>query len=127
MSDAESGRPPGQGQGAAALQILFKQGLKLHRQGNSRTPSAFTVEVLQRQPDHVDALYLLGLIAAHTRRTEQAVELFSKAIKLNEEMAAAHNELANALLSLKRPDQALTSYDRAIALKPDYAEAYRNR
>ena len=28
---------------------------------------------------------------------------------------------------LKRHDEALASYDKAIALKPDYAEAYNNR
>ena len=28
---------------------------------------------------------------------------------------------------LKRSDDALASYDKAIALKPDYAEAYNNR
>ncbi len=31
------------------------------------------------------------------------------------------------LRNLKRPEDALASYDRAIALKPDYAEAYYNR
>ena len=29
--------------------------------------------------------------------------------------------------ALKRLDEALTSYDKAIALKPDYAEAFTNR
>ena len=28
---------------------------------------------------------------------------------------------------LKRHEEALASYDKAIALKPDYAEAYNNR
>ena len=30
-------------------------------------------------------------------------------------------------MDLKRPEEALASYDKAIALKPDYAEAYNNR
>ena len=30
-------------------------------------------------------------------------------------------------MDLKRPEEALASYDKAIALKPDYAEAYSNR
>ena len=30
-------------------------------------------------------------------------------------------------MDLKRPAEALASYDRAIALKPDYAEAHSNR
>ena len=32
-----------------------------------------------------------------------------------------------ALQDLKRPAEALASYDKAIALKPDFAEAYNNR
>ena len=31
------------------------------------------------------------------------------------------------LRALKRPTEALASYDKAIALKPDYAEAHNNR
>jgi tetratricopeptide (TPR) repeat protein len=34
---------------------------------------------------------------------------------------------ANALKDLKRLDEAIRSYDRAIALKPDFAEAHCNR
>ena len=30
-------------------------------------------------------------------------------------------------MDLKRSEEALASYDKAIALKPDYAEAYNNR
>ncbi len=30
-------------------------------------------------------------------------------------------------MDLKRPEDALASYDRAIALKPDFAGAYSNR
>ena len=39
----------------------------------------------------------------------------------------AHNNRGNALGDLKRPAEALASYDKAIALKPDYAEAYWNQ
>ena len=31
------------------------------------------------------------------------------------------------MLDLKQPQAALESYDRAIALRPDYAEAFNNR
>ena len=39
----------------------------------------------------------------------------------------AYNNRAAALLDLKRAEEALTSCDRAIALKPDFALAYNNR
>ena len=44
-----------------------------------------------------------------------------------QDVAAAHSDLGKALLDLNRLEDALASYDRAIALKPDYAGAYINR
>ena len=123
-SDAQ---PQAQKPATAALQAKLDQGMALHRQGNLAEAERCYEEVLQRQPDHFDALHLLGIIARQTRRTERAVELIKKAIGLNPNVAVAHNNLGNALRDLKRPAEALASYDRAITLKPDYAEAHNNR
>ncbi|MGZ4990281.1 MAG: tetratricopeptide repeat protein, partial [Methylobacter sp.] len=41
--------------------------------------------------------------------------------------ALAFFDHANKLYELKRFDDAVASYDRAIDRKPDYAEAYNNR
>src|SRR5262249_30347374 len=40
--------------------------------------------------------------------------------------AETFNNRGNTLQELKRFDEALASYDKAIALKPDYAEALNN-
>jgi len=41
--------------------------------------------------------------------------------------AGLHNNRANALLGLKRFEDAIESYDTAIALSPHYPDAYSNR
>ena len=112
---------------AMTLQAKLNQGVMLHRQGNLADAERCYGQVLRWQPNHFDALHLLGVIACQTRRTERGVELIKKAIGLNPQVAEAHNNLGNAFRDLKRPVEALASYDRAIALKPDYAEAYNNR
>ena len=126
---AETGDAQSQAQkpAAAALQAKLNQGMALHRQGNLAAAERCYGEVLQRQPDHFDALHLLGVIARQTRRTEQGVELIERAIGFNPNVAEAYNNLGNALRDLKRPVEALASYDRAIALKPDFAEAHWNQ
>ena len=127
MPETDDAQPQAQKLAAAALQAKLNQGMALHRQGKLADAERCYGEVLQRQPDHFDALHLLGVIAHQTRQTERGVELIKRAIGLNPKVAAAHNNLGNALMDLKRSAEALASYDKAIALKPDFAEAHYNR
>src|SRR5215472_17230424 len=120
-------RPQVQASVAAALQAKLKEAVAFHQQGKLADAERIYREILQRQPNHFDALHLLGVIAAQTRRTELAVELIGKAIGINAKVADAHSNRGNALRDLKRFEEALASYDRALAFKPDYAEAYSNR
>ena len=39
--------------------------------------------------------------------------------------AEAYNSRGTAPRDLKRPEEALASYDKALAIKPYYAEAYK--
>ena len=84
-------------------------------------------QVLKAQADHFDALHLLGILTAQTRRTPEAAALLASAVAANPHDAAAHSNRGNALQALRRLDEALASYDRALKLKPDFAEAHCNR
>src|SRR6516165_6911580 len=127
MPETGDAQPQAQNPAATVLQAELNQGMDLHRQGKLADAECCYGEVLQRQPNHFDALHLLGVIALQTRRTEQGVELIKRAIGLNPKVAAAHSNLGNALRDLKRPEEALASCDKAIALKPDYAVTHSNR
>ncbi len=56
-----------------------------------------------------------------------AIELISKAIQQNGNIPYYHISCGLALQSLRRVDEALESYDRALAIEPDNAEALNNR
>jgi tetratricopeptide (TPR) repeat protein len=127
MPKTGGARPQVQNPAAVSLQDKFMQGVALHQQLKLADAERIYIEVLQRQPNHFDALHLLGVVAIQTKRTVRGIELITKAIGLNAKVAAAHSNLGNALRELKRPEDALASYDRAIALKPDNAETYYNR
>src|SRR5580704_5324713 len=127
MPDTRHARLQAQDTAAVAVHAKFNQALALHQQGKLADAARIYSEVLQQQPNHFDALHLLGVIAVQTKKTELAVELITKAVRLNANVAAAHSNLGIALLHLKRPAEALASYDAAIALKPDFAEAHYNR
>jgi protein O-GlcNAc transferase len=110
-----------------ALGEKLKLGMSLYQQDKLAEAEQVFQEVLHQQPDHFDALHLLGVIAIQTRHTERAVELIRQAIRLNANVAAAHNNLGRALLDLKCPMEALASFDKAVALEPDFATAHSNR
>jgi protein O-GlcNAc transferase len=96
-------RPQTRSPAAAALQAKFNQAVALHQQGRLPEAERIYQEVLRQQPNHFDALHLLGVMAVQTRQTERGIELIAKAIKQNKNVAAAHGNLANALMELKRP------------------------
>jgi protein O-GlcNAc transferase len=110
-----------------ALQTRFKQGVALYQQGKLVDAERISAQVLRQQPNHFDALHLLGVIAVNTQRMQRAVDLISKAIGLNTMVAEAHFNLGFALSALQRPADAVASFDKAIALQPDHAVAHNAR
>jgi tetratricopeptide (TPR) repeat protein len=104
----------------------LRRGLAFHQQGRLADAERIYGEVVQHTPNHFDALHLLGVIAYQNRDYERAVQLISKAISINPNVASAYSNRGNAFKGLGRLEEALASYDGAIALKPD-SEDYYNR
>src|SRR5207344_2139835 len=75
--------------------------------------------ILQGQADNFHALFLLGIVAGQTQRLPEAVELLTRAVTVDPDHADAHYNRGVALGRLGRHAEALASYDRALALRPD--------
>lgn len=97
-----------------------------HQQGKLAEAEQLYQEILETDPNHFDALHLLGAAAYQTRRYERAAALIARAIGVNATLAEAHSNLGNALKALNRLDEAIDSYDKAIDLRPNFAEALYN-
>ena len=93
-----------------------------------RTIESETVcrEILQGDPQHFDALYLLGIIRLQAGRHEEAIELIRSALAQNPSDAAAHNCLGDAYLSIGDTGNARIQYKAATTLDPDFSEAFNN-
>jgi len=83
--------------------------------------------ILGSQADHFDALSLLGVITAQTKRLQEAADLFRRAVASRPHDVAAATNLSKVLTDLQRFDEALESYERLLQLKPDYAEGHNSR
>jgi tetratricopeptide (TPR) repeat protein len=82
---------------------------------------------LAAEPEHAEALHLLGLVFYQTGRLTEADGLIGRSLALVPDNAAALNNHGLVLCDLQRPAEALRCFDRALALAPDFAEAHCNR
>ena len=109
-------------------QVTIQQTLNLamqhHRAGRLPEAERLGRQILAQQPNHAQALHLLGVIAAQLGSPGAAADLIRQAIALSPNDAEAHYHLGDALMDNGRPDEAIAAYRKAIALRPNYAEAY---
>ena len=111
--------------GNDASQII-EVAIQHHQNGQLEQAEKLYRQVLQINPDHVDACHLLGIVLAQKGKNEAAVECLQKSLRLNPEFAEAHSNLGNTFRAMGQYDNAIASFEKAILFKPDYAEAYNN-
>lgn len=104
----------------------IRNALAHHQAGRLPQAEAIYRQVLQAQPDHPDALHLLGMIAFQIGRPDVAAEFVEKAIRVHPSDPAYHQDFGNVLEALGRPGDALASYRKALALAPDDADTHFN-
>jgi protein O-GlcNAc transferase len=109
-----------------SVPTLLQQALLHHHAGRWREAEALYQEILLAQPDHPDALHLLGMVAHQAGRHDTAADLIGRAILVKPAEAMYHNNLGMALGSQGRLDAAAESFRRALLHKPAYARAHYN-
>ena len=101
-------------------------GLEHHAAGRLDEADALYREVLGAEPDNIDALHFLGVVAFQRGDPARAVELISQALSRNAANAPACNNLALALAALGRKAEALRRTLEALAVQPGYGDALTN-
>ena len=105
---------------------LLQNGLAHQQAGRLQEAKTVYQSILKAQPQHPDALHLLGLIAHKSGEYDVAVDLIEKAIKINPTVSEFYNNCGGAYRALRKNDIAITCYEQALAIKPDSAEAHYN-
>jgi protein O-GlcNAc transferase len=111
---------------AAGVADLFEAAVAHHQSGRSTEAEACYRRVLAAQPDHADALHLLGAIAQQAGRHDAAVDLISQAIRRNGKNPFYFCNLGLALRDLGMVDESIAACREAVRIKPDLAEAHTN-
>jgi tetratricopeptide (TPR) repeat protein len=105
---------------------MFAAALQNHRQRRMAEAEGLYRQVLAVDPNHVDALHMLGVLAYQAGRPEAAVDLIGRAIGLYGENASFHNNIGEALRYLGRLDEASAHFTKATELDPSAAESHMN-
>jgi tetratricopeptide (TPR) repeat protein len=101
-------------------------GLQEHQRGLVAEAARRYRNVLRAQPDHPDALHLLGVVAHQQGDHRQAAECIGRAVTLSPGNAVYHANLAEAYRGLGHLDRAADCCRTALRLQPRSAEAANN-
>jgi len=105
----------------------FDIALEHHQSGRLTDAEALYKKILQVDPEHPGALYLLGGIAYQNGNYEFAFELVDKVIRDEPNDPDALHLLGSIAFKLDRQPFALELIERALALNPQYIQAHYSR
>ena len=97
-----------------------------HAAGRLAEAEAICRGIVGAQPDHADALHLLGMLAYESGELLAARTLIARAIALQPNAANFHNNLGLVLEAEGRGEDALLAFGAALQIRPDFAEAHAN-
>ena len=92
------------------------KGLDLHREGRLIEAARLYRKVLEHEPDHADALNLLGLMALADGFVADAIDLHQRAVDSAPDSAALRANLGTALMARERGEAAEEALKKAMEL-----------
>jgi protein O-GlcNAc transferase len=100
--------------------------LPLHRKGNLDEAEKIYLSVLERCPNHADALHLFGIVKRQRGLLDEAIPLLEKACNLRPASGQFLIDCADCLLEKKEFERAIRYYERAMTLMPNDVSIYFN-
>jgi tetratricopeptide (TPR) repeat protein len=108
------------------MAVDLKEALEEHQRGNLERATRLYEVVLRGNPDHPDALYLLGLIAIQTGNPQRAVLLIGRAATLRPGDPVIHANLGEAYRALGDTKRTIECCRTALRLDPEHPDVHFN-
>ena len=103
------------------VQEQYESGLSHYRAGRLAEAERIYRQILAQQPNHADALHMLGVLELQAGRLDAGIELIQRAIAICSTRAIYYRNLGNGLLRIGRLDEAIVAQRQGIRLDPDNA------
>jgi tetratricopeptide (TPR) repeat protein len=127
MNRTEHWAKPGEAQtllgGEGGAGALYESGRAHMVAGRLREAQVCCEQALTVDPNHADALHLMGLICFQAQQFDQAIAWIERAIRQNPKVDYLSN-FGSALKQAGHLNEALQVFDKTIQLKPDDASLW---
>ena len=117
---------PGKETATTSVRQTLDAAWQHYQKGQWEQAEQLYLHVLDANPNQVDALHILAVIAGQTGRESQAIEYLRTVLRLQPGLAAAHNNLGNAFAAQGKFPDAVANFQEAVRLQPDLAVAHNN-
>jgi tetratricopeptide (TPR) repeat protein len=97
-----------------------------HQGGRLQAAQQIYRRILAAEPNHAEALHLLGLIAYQAGNPDEAAACWRRTVELAPEFAQAHYNLGIAYKDQGKLDAAIACWRRALELQPGNAATLNN-
>jgi len=104
----------------------FNLGVQHQQAGRLAEAEAIYRQILAEQPNHPDALYMMGVLAQNVGKGQLAMQLVGEAIRVGPARAEFFGTLGELLEHGGRYDEALAAYQNALALNNKMAAMHNN-
>jgi len=116
----------GEANDLSEIETLFNKAVKLHTEGSIGEAANIYQEILEKDPRHADSIHLLGLTKHQMGESVKGSELIRRAIDIRPGEAAYYSNLGAALKAQDRLEEAVESYERAVAIDDQFLPAFYN-
>ena len=107
-------------------QLILDQAVALQKSGRVAEAELLYLDLITADPDNFRAQNSLGIIRFQQGRYAEALALIGACLKSNSSAETLSN-YGNVLQALGRLDEAVESYDKALAIEPRLVNALYNR
>jgi tetratricopeptide (TPR) repeat protein len=104
---------------------LYEAGLRHLRAGQYLDAQICCQQALATDSSHADSLNLMGMLSLHAKQYDHAVEWVARALQQAPKPEYLVT-LGSTLQAQGRLEEALKTFDKAVQLKPDAAELWKN-
>ncbi|MBL7937995.1 MAG: tetratricopeptide repeat protein [Flavobacteriales bacterium] len=111
----------------SGMEELYKAGEKAYRSGEYSAAIALFGQVLENEPDHVNALLQRGFCHSLNAEYDLAVKDFSAVIERKNDHTWAYTSRGSAYNKLGQYELAIADFNKVLAIDPKNEEAYNNR